>query len=272
MPNVTFAGMTYACTKAIKGYNYIELQDDSGRMICRFDDITNFSAFSITDGEWSDPPAVQSVMATDAVLTGGSIVLTTDPARHVGTGTMVKFNAPCDCTAVTGGLVIGNKNYSIVNTMGEVATGKGGTWCAGAQIAALMDCENSKAYILASASSSGGGAQVLGYVGSGGNYTLESSAFELSFDIVPKFVIMFSKLYVASYISSTTPSTTEKNVIEQFDIFYMPQENKQYQYWAGSNTYAHCCKRVGTTLKLWGSQIKTKYDTSSTNYVAIAFS
>lgn len=147
MPNVTFAGATYACAVAVKGHNYIELKDAKALPICRFDEITNFDAFVITDGEWSDPPAVQSVTASEAVLTGGNIVLTTDPAQHVGTGTLVKFNAPCDCTAVTGGLTISGKTYTVVNTMGAKATGTGGAWSAGAQIAVLIDSANSRAFL-----------------------------------------------------------------------------------------------------------------------------
>lgn len=148
MPNVTFAGVTYACETAIKGYNYIELQDAAGRSICRYDDITNFDAFT-NDGAWTAPPAVHSTTATTAVLTSGNIVLTLDPADPVGTGTLVKFNAPCACDQVTGGLVIDGVTYAVVSALGETITGTGGAWCKGAEVAVLLDSASSRAYLQA---------------------------------------------------------------------------------------------------------------------------
>ena len=146
MPNVTFAGVTYACDVAIKGYNYIELQDANGLPICRFDDITDFSAFR-NDGAWTDPTPVPSTTATKAVLTGGNIVLTIRPDHFVGTGTMVKFSAPCACNQVTGGIVIAGVTYAVVDAVGENALGTGGAWCEGAQVAILLDCVNTRAFL-----------------------------------------------------------------------------------------------------------------------------
>ena len=60
---------------------------------------------------------------------------------------IVTFTAPCDCASVTDGLVINGETYTVCDAMGECVTGKGGAWCAGAQISVVLDCENKKAFI-----------------------------------------------------------------------------------------------------------------------------
>lgn len=65
---------------------------------------------------------------------------------------IVTFTAPCGCDQVTDGLVINGETYTVCDAMGECVTGKGGAWCAGAQISVVLDCENKKAYIQNAAS------------------------------------------------------------------------------------------------------------------------
>ena len=62
-------------------------------------------------------------------------------------GQIVTFTAVCDCASVTDGLIINGETYTVCDAMGECVTGKGGAWCAGAQISVVLDCENKKAYI-----------------------------------------------------------------------------------------------------------------------------
>lgn len=57
MATVTFLGESYECATAIKGDDYIHLLDANGVMIAAFDGVTDFSPFSITGGEWSEPAA-----------------------------------------------------------------------------------------------------------------------------------------------------------------------------------------------------------------------
>ena len=60
---------------------------------------------------------------------------------------IVTFTAPCNCDEVTDGLIINGETYTVCDAMGECVTGKGGAWCAGAQISVVLDCENKKAFI-----------------------------------------------------------------------------------------------------------------------------
>lgn len=60
---------------------------------------------------------------------------------------IVTFTAPCNCDEVTDGLSINGEIYTVCDAMGECVTGKGGAWCAGAQISVVLDCENKKAFI-----------------------------------------------------------------------------------------------------------------------------
>ena len=64
------------------------------------------------------------------------------------TGQIVTFTAPCDCSNVTGGLLIGRQGYTIVDANGGCATGKGGRWAAGASVSVVLNVEEKKAYIL----------------------------------------------------------------------------------------------------------------------------
>lgn len=91
--------------------------------------------------------AQKTKIATSATLVDGSIVLQL-PEGGVCTGTTVKFNAPCDCTHVTGGITIDGNVYTVVDASGACVTGIGGVWVSGAEIAVVMDCEKREAYIL----------------------------------------------------------------------------------------------------------------------------
>lgn len=141
---VTIFGTAYECTKAVKGPDFVHLyQGDTVILSCL--GITDFSGYALTDGEWSDPDPDLDVVATGAALSNGSIVITSD--KIIGTGTMLKFKAPCDCTSVTKGLVIDGKTYTIVDSLGSNIIGKGGMWASGALVSALIDKANLRAFI-----------------------------------------------------------------------------------------------------------------------------
>lgn len=78
------------------------------------------------------------------------------PPGEPFSGQIVTFTAPCGCDQVTDGLVINGETYTVCDAMGECVTGKGGAWCAGAQVSVVLDCENKKAYIQNAAGGSGG--------------------------------------------------------------------------------------------------------------------
>lgn len=148
---VVIAGESYECTKAVKGPNFVHLYQGD-RVILSCLEITDFSVYVLTDGEWSDPDPDLDVIADSAELSGGSIVITSK--KIIGTGTLLKFKAPCDCTAVTGGLVIDEKTYAIVDALRKSVIGAKGTWASGAQVSVLIDKANLFAFIQNRASSS----------------------------------------------------------------------------------------------------------------------
>lgn len=145
---VTIFGTAYECTRAVKGRDFVRLyQGDTIILTCL--EVSDFSQYILTSGEWSDPDPDLDVVADSAVLSNGSITITSD--KIIGTGTLLKFKAPCDCTAVTKGLVIDGKTYSVVDALGEVATGGSGTWANGAMVSVLIDKANLRAFIQNSA-------------------------------------------------------------------------------------------------------------------------
>ena len=128
----------------------------SGYMYCKFESVTAVGNnwVEITESEFDarcpefqapDLPPVQEAIVTSATLSGGSIVL--ELSRQVDTGTLVKFEAPCACSAVTGGIVIDGTTYSVVDALGKAVTGSAGAWDAGAQLAVIVDNDDKKAYI-----------------------------------------------------------------------------------------------------------------------------
>ena len=76
MATITYLGENYDCAVALLGSDYIHLINDSGDMIAAFDGITDFSAFTITDGDWTTPADADNcnlaVIQEDGTLGAGS--------------------------------------------------------------------------------------------------------------------------------------------------------------------------------------------------------
>ena len=142
------AGCVLCCMFCVNGYLYT-----------KFEKVTEVGSnwVEITESEFNarrpsfpdSTPPVQEAIASAATLADGLLALTL-PAP-VDTGTLVKFDAPCTCRAVTGGIVIDGVTYSVVDALGNVVTGKVGAWDAGAQVAVLIDKGERKAYVQNSA-------------------------------------------------------------------------------------------------------------------------
>ena len=79
MITVIYGGVSYSCTKAIKGSDYIHLVDDNGCMVASFDGVTNFNAFTISGGSWTTPAAVNDcyvgTVGDDGVIRKSSVKL-----------------------------------------------------------------------------------------------------------------------------------------------------------------------------------------------------
>lgn len=55
MIQVRYKGMLYECSTAIKGTRYVHLLDAGGYMVAQFNNITDFTDFTISGGTWSIP-------------------------------------------------------------------------------------------------------------------------------------------------------------------------------------------------------------------------
>ena len=139
------AGCILVCAYTYGNYEY-----------CKFERVTEVGSdwVSITESEFNvrcpefpepTPAPAQEVIATASEIVDGSIVL--ELPRAVDTGTLVKFDAPCDCTAVTGGIVIDGTTYLVVDSNDKIVTGIPGAWVCGAHVAVIIDKEDCFAYI-----------------------------------------------------------------------------------------------------------------------------
>ena len=57
MPKVTHCGATYECAVAIKGSNFVRLVDANDKVLAYFGGVSDFSVFTISDGDWTDEEA-----------------------------------------------------------------------------------------------------------------------------------------------------------------------------------------------------------------------
>lgn len=138
------AGCILICAYTYNGYEY-----------CKFERVTEVGSnwVAITESEFNvrcpdfpepEPPPAQEIIATAAMMSGGSIVL--ELPRPVDTGTLVKFAAPCACSSLTGGIVIDGVTYAVVDTTGKSVKGATGVWTNGAHVAVIIDKSNKRAY------------------------------------------------------------------------------------------------------------------------------
>lgn len=111
--------------------------------------------------------AQKTKTATSASLVGGSIVLDLMQEGGVCTGTMVKFKAPCDSSAVTGGISIDGVTYTVVDALGKCISGKPGYWVASAKLAVIIEANEGKAYVTNPAGVAKGGDEMIGTLRAG---------------------------------------------------------------------------------------------------------
>jgi hypothetical protein len=75
MAIVSYRNVTYHCSVAIKGDDYVHLMDSTGRLIAVFEGVHNFDAFSITDGDWEAPLDIGdcsvAIMRRDGIVVPG---------------------------------------------------------------------------------------------------------------------------------------------------------------------------------------------------------
>lgn len=76
MASLTYLGMTYDCVTAIKGADYIHLLDADGNMVVSFDGISDFSGFTLSGCEYTEPAADEdcfvAIVREDGTIGKGS--------------------------------------------------------------------------------------------------------------------------------------------------------------------------------------------------------
>lgn len=115
MIRVMFQDIVIECSRAVKGANYIRLYNDNNIKIVAFEEVADFSAFSIEGGEWEAGKSTQKVMA-DAIVSESrdAFVLTIKEKAVVENGLFISFKAPAGSSGI-GKIIIDGVEYSFVN-------------------------------------------------------------------------------------------------------------------------------------------------------------
>lgn len=90
MPKVTYNETEYTCSKAIKGEDYIRLLDADCICIASFVGITDFSAFTITNGTWTPAPS-EDELPVAVVAEDGTVIPSSRKCLELVTGGALSF-------------------------------------------------------------------------------------------------------------------------------------------------------------------------------------
>ena len=145
MAIVVFNGKSYECARAVKGVDYVKLYDENNAVIIAFSGISDFSAFTLTEGEWETGVSTQTVAAY-AELVNGIIQLTLLRPISVETGLTITFQAPCDCTESNGVSILGT-NYTLVDAAGVALEAEFKAFAQNAMVRVILHTDENKAYI-----------------------------------------------------------------------------------------------------------------------------
>lgn len=245
-----YNGEVFTANVGIKGSDHIRLLNGDD-VIFEATGVSDFSLFEVAEGEWETP--VTKVVATvnaGAAVENGAVILTLPKSVRVESGLIVNFNAPCDCSAVSEGLVIDDVTYSVVDAMNRVVTGNksGGVWGKGSQVSVILNTENQKAYIQnpatsASSGTAGSQTQMVSYVGKTNDGT-RSDPILVNFAFTPTFVMVVDPTKMTPVV---LPKVSNSNVT------------------TGAFTY----KIPGNYVELYSSDGE-EFNTSGTTYHFIA--
>ena len=136
MIQVTFQGVVYTCTRAVKGVNYIRLYDGNNIQTAAFEEITDFSLFTIKGGEWEQGTSANRATAS-AIRSGPDIVLTINEKVVVEDGLLISFRAP-DSSFGCSSIKIGSNNYEFLDTRGVSVGGLVDCFVKGAQLEVVL--------------------------------------------------------------------------------------------------------------------------------------
>ena len=137
MIKVTYEETVYECTRAVKGVNYIRLYDSSNSLVAAFEGVSDFSMFTIEDGEWETGRSNRRVGAI-ATIDDGSVYLTLNENVIVEDGLSIYFNAPANSQDIST-IVVDGKDYMFVNAAGTMVNEILNCFCSGSKIEIILD-------------------------------------------------------------------------------------------------------------------------------------
>lgn len=143
MSRVNFQNMSFECSRAIKGANYIRLYDSNNIQIAAFEEVTDFSLFTITGGEWEAGKSAQRVVADASVNDNGSVfILNIKEKVVIEDGLCVSFDAPADSKDITT-ISIGSYEYPFISTSGQNVATIPNCFIEGAKLEIILSINNS---------------------------------------------------------------------------------------------------------------------------------
>lgn len=203
----------------------------TGYMMCEFQSVTSVPTGweEITGNTFEGacpvvtPPtilsSVQEVIAEDATLEDGEIVITLKEGVTVGTGTLLKFVAPCDCTAANAGLNINGNTYYIMdaNSRSLEGTEYGGFWSSGAMLAVLLDPDSNAAYLQNAATS-----YACRRIDMAGDATITTTTGEVNVASFRKSAALGVVFFYIQLLGASVPTTgTQTVTVSGIDLPFM---------------------------------------------------
>ena len=128
--------MTFICSRAVKGVNYIRLYDENNVKTAAFEEVVDFSAFTIEGGEWEAGKSTQRVMA-EAAADENCFVLAIKDKVLVEDGLFISFDAPLGSTGITS-LSIDSIHYLFVDAAHTIVGDASECFVAGARLEVIL--------------------------------------------------------------------------------------------------------------------------------------
>lgn len=116
MIQVTFGNRIFECARAVKGVNYIRLYDSNNIQTAAFEEVVDFSAFTVEGGQWERGKSSQRVTAKASQGSNG-FILDIEEKAIIEDGLTICFEAPTDNSSVTN-VEIDSIEYPLVTSGG----------------------------------------------------------------------------------------------------------------------------------------------------------
>lgn len=149
MIKVTFQNTVFECYRAVKGVNYVRLYDENNIQTAAFEEVQDFSAFTIKDGMWEKGKSTQRV-AAQATASGTQFILTIKDKAVVEDGLFISFDAPASSTGIET-VRIESTSYALCNAAGENVSQSVDCFAKGAKLEIVLSTDDNIAYLQNSA-------------------------------------------------------------------------------------------------------------------------